>query len=121
MVERDQVAALFADAVEPEKSPASPAVTDSGYDRGELKAALAGAVHILSMPVCKRYRVTPLLLDECDAVSGAVLNLAQVYGLLDKADPRIMAWLTVGGVAMQIAGNRQRLPEPETAADAAAA
>lgn len=118
----DAPAALRAEAAammaEPE--PAESAIVMTGESGDDLLPAVAGAVQIAGNQLCDRYRVTRLEPAESQALAGAMLNVARVYGLLDRADPKIMALLTLGGVGMSILGNRQRLPPPpEPAAEPA--
>ncbi|HEX6960201.1 MAG TPA: hypothetical protein VF194_19630 [Ferrovibrio sp.] len=104
---RDEAAAMTPEPESVEAPSDQPARPD------ELQAAVAGAVNVIGVYACARYRVTPLEPDECRMMSGALLNVARVYGLLDRADPKIMAWLTLGGVGMTIMANRRPLPQPE--------
>lgn len=105
-----ELSQMEAELASPE--PAAVATEQRQQDRDDLHPAVAGAVSMIAMPICARYRLTPLDQAEIDMAAGALLNLANVYGLLDKADPKIMAWLTVTGVGMSILGNRRRLPPP---------
>lgn len=129
MVDRDEVAALHSEAAretlsERTRREAAEQMADTaakvGDDR-ELQMAVAVAVKVTGDGICKMRRLTPLADDEVGAMSVALLNLANAYGLLDKADPKIMAWVTVAGVGMSIISNRQRLPDPEPQPDAVAA
>jgi hypothetical protein len=133
-VNRDDLAALQRDAIEEvlDQSDVSDeriaalggkSLPEMNEDPEALKVALSGAVAAISVPVCARYRVTGLRPQESKAMGEALFNLASAYGWLDKADPRIMAWLTLGGVAMQIVSGREKLPTPvdPKPADAAAA
>ena len=117
---RAEAAAMMA---EPE--PAESVIVKAG-EGDDLLPAVAGALQVIGNPLCDRYRVTRLEGGETETLAGALLNVARVYGWLDKADPKIMALLTLGGVSATILANRRRLPPPEPApepanADAAAA
>lgn len=89
------------------------AAVDVGPSRADaLRPMVAGALVPLGAAVCRRYHVTMISGEECHALAGAMLGVAEAYGMLDKADPRVMAWLTLGGTAAAIVANRQPVPPP---------
>lgn len=130
MVDQQEVERLRQEARSEEFQPADndggPAADVLLADVGDghaLKTALAGAVGMAAKPLCARYRVTALRPDECRSIGEALYGVAEAYGLLDRADPKVVSLLMLGGVVMQVVSGRERLPDPpkEPVADAAAA
>ncbi|WP_341894303.1 hypothetical protein [Ferrovibrio terrae] len=85
-----------------------------------MKPILVPLVGIVANELCDRRRVTRLEADETDLLAEAMLNLADAYDLKVK-DPKVAAWLGLGGAAALIYKNRRQLPAPEAKPDAAVA
>lgn len=95
---------------DPAASPELPAVDSD--NPAALVTAAGRAIMIGGNAMCARYGVTPLEQGEADMLGAALLDVARVYGLLDRADPRIMSLVTLGGTVAVVLGNRKRLPPP---------
>lgn len=118
--ELDAIAAdegFNADPAKPEEQfeDAPEAIAEDGapegviIEREQLEMMAAGAVGAISDIMCRRARVTPLEDVERQSLGVAFANLAIVYDLADKANPKVMAWAGVGLALGGVLANREPL------------
>lgn len=100
----------------PAEETALPETPAAPVDRASLVLMVDKAVAALSRPICRRARVTELHPAETEALAGALADLAIVYDLAGRMDPRTAAWFAFGLVFSGIVANRERIGEPAPAA-----
>lgn len=74
-----------------------------------LCSAMAQLVMGVSVPICRKVRVTDLDRSEGDAIGAALAQLITVYDVGPK-DPKGAAWLGIGLTMVGVIGNRRPLP-----------
>ncbi len=77
-----------------------------------LQTALTQVVAGLSVPVCRRAKVTGLEAAEAEAIGSALALLVTVYDVGPK-DPKAAAWLGLGLSVVGVVANRRPLPQVE--------
>lgn len=112
-------------AAEPTGDPETPVAVGEpvAVTRDQLAGIFSGGVIAISVPLCRRARVTTLEPDEVQRMALALADLASAYGLDKIGDPKIAALFVVGSTALSIVAARKKLPDmsPAKPADAPAA